>query len=62
MIKYDYNPDNDSIVRMEQLRVSGMYLVTFSNGSGTLYKMMFDTLEDAKTCYLNYLHEVNHDN
>lgn len=62
MIKYDYNPNNDAMVRMEQLRVNGMYLVTFSNGSGTLYKMMCDTLEDAETCYSNYLQEVSHDN
>lgn len=61
MIKYDYNPDNDAIVRMEQLRVSGMYLVTFSNGSGTHKQMMSVTLEDAEFCYSNYLQEVDHD-
>ena len=61
MIKHDYNPDNNSLVRMEQLQVNGMYVVNYSNGSGTYKQMMCDTLEDAETCYLNYLHEVNHD-
>ena len=57
-MKYDYNPGNDSIVRLEQLRVSGMYLVTFSNGSGTLFKMMCDTMEDAEFTYAEYLKMV----
>ena len=61
MTKHDYNPENDSIVRMEQLRVSGMYLVTFSNGLGTHKQMMCDTLEDAEFCYSNYLHGVIND-
>jgi len=58
MIKYDYNPDNDAMVRMEQLQVNGMYLVTFSNGSGTLFKMMCDTLEDAEFTYTEYFKMV----
>ena len=61
MLKYDYNPDNDSIVRMEQLRVSGMYLVTFSNASGTHKQMMCDTFEDAEFCYTKYLQEVRNE-
>jgi hypothetical protein len=61
MIKYDYNPNNDAIVRMEQLKVSGMYLINFSNGSGTHMQMMCDTWDDAESCYSNYLQEVNHD-
>ena len=58
MLKYDYNPNNDAMVRMEQLQVNGMYLVTFSNGSGTLFKMICDTLEDAEFCYTEYLKMV----
>ena len=58
MMKYDYNANNDALVRMEQLQVNGMYLVTFSNGSGTLFKMMCDTLEDAEFTYAEYFKMV----
>jgi hypothetical protein len=56
--KHEYNPDNDSMVHIERLQVNGMYLVTFSNNSGTHMKMICDTLEDAEFCYTEYLKMV----
>lgn len=54
----EVNRNNGSLVRMEQLQANGMYLVTFFNGSGALFKMMCDTLEDAEFCYTEYLKMV----